>query len=348
MTRRPLTAFTTLLPRFGRAPVASRLPIGWSRSMPTKRMDRNSLLRGLLLASLGALAIGLAGCSGDNGSGSNTTPPDPVFPPGPGSGAAIPVTSAKTIVASITRVTVPEDGKPIVEIYLRDQDNYSLKGLPAANIRFVLARLEPAANGASSTWHAITRKTEAFPGTAPVPADKVTGTGPRNQATTETATAGVWTDKQNGVYTYTFGKSLKGDAEIPFDGALPHRVGLEIRLSPAIPANNAIYTFTPATNLPVNESGREIVDNDTCNKCHDNLVFHGGARFDLQYCAMCHESYSFDAQSGNTIDLKVMIHKIHSGETLPSVEAGGFYGIFGFGNTFTDFSDVVYPHDKRN
>ena len=63
---------------------------------------------------------------------------------------------------------------------------------------------------------------------------------------------------------------------------------------------------------------------------------------------MCHESYSFDAQSGNSIDLKVMIHKIHSGETLPSVEAGGFYGIFGFGNTFTDFSEVVYPQDKRN
>ncbi len=134
----------------------------------------------------------------------------------------------------------------------------------------------------------------------------------------------------------------------PYDGSLPHRVGLEIRLTPAIPANNAIYTFTPTTNLPVNESGREIVDNDTCNACHDNLSFHGGARFDLQYCAMCHESYSFDAQSGNSIDLKVMIHKIHSGETLPSVEAGGFYGIFGFGNTFTDFSDVVYPQDKRN
>ena len=267
-----------------------------------------------------------------------------MFPPGPGSGAAIPITSATTIVASITRVTMQDDGKALVELYLRDENNFSLKGLPAANIRFVLARLEPAANGASSTWHAITRRTEAFPGTpAPTPADKVTGTGPTNQAYTETATAGVWTDKQNGVYTYTFAKSLQGDAEIPFDGSLPHRVGLEIRLTPAIPSNNAIYTFTPATNQPVNESGREIVDNDTCNACHDNLSFHGGARFDLQYCAMCHESYSFDAQSGNSIDLKVMIHKIHSGETLPSVEAGGFYGIFGFGNTFTDFSDDRLP-----
>ncbi len=303
----------------------------------------------LLLAGLGACAIGLAGCSGDNGPDDTSTPPDPVFPPGPGTGAAIPITSATTIVASITRVTMQDDGKAAVEIYLHDENNFALQGLPAANIRFVLARLEPAVNGASSTWHAITRKTEAFPGTpAPTPADRVTGSGPKNQATTETATAGVWTDKQNGIYTYTFAKSLQGDVEIPYDGSLPHRVGLEIRLTPAIPANNAVYTFTPATNLPVNESGREIVDNDTCNACHDNLAFHGGARFDLQYCAMCHESYSFDAQSGNSIDLKVMIHKIHSGETLPSVEAGGFYGIFGFGNTFADFSDVVYPQDKRN
>ena len=317
--------------------------------MSTQRNDRISRVQGFLFAGLGAFAIALAGCSGDNGPGDKTTPPDPVFPPGPGSGAAIPITSATTIVASITRVTVQDDGKPVVEVFLRDPNNFSLKGLPAANIRFVLARLEPAVNGASSTWHAITRKTEAFPGTpAPTPADKVTGTGPKNQATTETATAGVWTDRQNGVYTYTFAKSLKGDAEIPFDGALPHRVGLEIRLTPAIPANNAVYTFTPATNLPVNESGREIVDNDTCNACHDNLAIHGGARFDLQYCAMCHESYSFDAQSGNSIDLKVMIHKIHSGETLPSVEAGGFYGIFGFGNRFTDFGEVVYPQDQRN
>ena len=128
---------------------------------------------------------------------------------------------------------------------------------------------------------------------------------------------------------------------------LPHRVGLEIRLS-SIPSNNAVYTFNPVTNAPINESGREIVDNDTCNKCHDNLAFHGGARIDLQYCAMCHESYSIDAQSGNTVDLKVMIHKIHSGAQLPSVEAGGFYGIFGNGNKFYDFSDVVFPQDKRN
>jgi OmcA/MtrC family decaheme c-type cytochrome len=318
--------------------------------MTTKSKNRISLAQRFLLAGLGTIALGLAGCSGSSDSSDATTPPEPTYPPGPGSGAPIPITSAKTIVASITRVSVPDDGRPVVELFLRDENYYSLTGLPAGNIYFVLARLEPAVNGASSTWHAITRRTEPFPGTpAPAPADPdhLTGTGPTNQATIEAATAGAWVDQGKGVYTYKFAKSLQGDAGIPYDGSLPHRVGLEIRLTPAIPANNAVYTFTPATNAPVNESGREIVDTATCNTCHEKLVVHGGARFDLQYCVMCHESYSYDAQSGNSIDMKVMIHKIHAGESLPSVSAGRPYGIFGYGNTFNDFGDVAYPQDLR-
>lgn len=299
--------------------------------------------------------VGLAACSGGSGkSGGQGTsgPPGPPGQPPPGTN---PVASAKVINASITNVTVPDDGRPVVEVRLTNESGTPLGGLPAGNIRFVLARLEPGLLGKSSTWHAITRKTEAFPGTpAPTPAEFVTGTKAVNQATTETATAGTWTEgaARNGVYTYKFKQGLKDVADIPYDPNLVHRVGLEIRTQPNItptniPANNAIYTWIPATGFQV-YSGREIVDNDTCNKCHDNLSAHGEARFDLQYCAMCHESYSFDAQSGNTIDLKVMIHRIHAGEKLPSVEAGGFYGIFGYGNTFANFSDIAYPQDERN
>lgn len=318
--------------------------------MTMKRNNGTSLTQALLLTGLGAVALGLGGCSGDNETVAAPEPPTGEFPPQPGTGAGVPITSAKTIVSSIQRVTVPEDGRPVVEVYLKDEQNFSLTGLPAGNIRFVLARLEPGVNGKSSTWHALTRRTDPFPGTPPpVPAEAVTGTGPTSQATTETATSGVWTEKGNGVYTYQFLKSLKGDPAVPFDGTMPHRVGLEIRIgSPTIPANNAVYTFNPVTNLPLESSGREIVDNDTCNACHDNLVFHGGARFDLQYCAMCHESYTVDAQTGNTVDLKVMIHKIHSGVNLPSVQAGKPYGIFGNNNSWYDFSHVVYPQDRRN
>ena len=310
--------------------------------------------RGLAVLAFAALA--LAACSGDTLKNGPEGPEGPVGPPGPPTGGGVPVGSAQFIKTSIASVTVPDDGRPVVEVRLTNESDEPLAGLPAASIGFVLARLEPAVNGKSSTWHAITRRTEAFPGTpAPTPPDRVTGTGPRNQGTTESGTAGSWVESElrNGVYTYTFATSLKGIEDIPYDGSLAHRVGLEIRTRPAvtdvnIPANNAVYTWVPATGATLEQSGREIVDNDTCNACHDNLSVHGGARFDLQYCAMCHESYSSDAQSGNTIDLKVMIHKIHSGETLPSVVAGGFYGIFGFGNTFHDYSDLVYPQDKRN
>ena len=317
--------------------------------MTSMRTNRIARLTGLLLAGLGL--AGLAGCTGDEGT--PATPhgsPPGEFPPQPGTGAAIPVTAATQIVATVQRVTVPADGRPEVEVYLKDDRGFSLTGLPAASIRFVLARLEPAQNGVSSAWRAITRRTEAFPGTpAPVPADAVTGSGPTSQGYTETATAGVWTEQGNGVYVYKFAQGLRDDAQVPFDGTMPHRVGLEIRTgSPVVPANNAVMTFNPVTNTPIASSGREIVDNDTCNACHDNLVFHGGARFDLQYCVMCHDAHSYDAQTGNSLDLKIMIHKIHAGSTLPSVQAGGLYGIFGHGNTFADYSEVHYPQDKRN
>ena len=304
------------------------------------------------VALLACAALALAACSGDDAKTESGGTPGPVDPPGPPptGGTGVPVTSAKFIRSSIVSATIPEDGKPIIEVRLEDESGQPLIGLQAANISFVLARLEPGVNGKSSTWHAVTRRTEAFPGTpTPVPASAVTGTGPTNQATTEPATRGQWVEgnQANGQYFYTFAQSLKGIDDIPFDPSLVHRVGLEIRLRPSgatasIPSNNAVRTWAPTTGGAI-ESGREIVDNDTCNACHDQLAFHGGARFDLQYCAMCHESYSFDAQTGNTIDLKVMIHKIHR-DQLPS----GPYGIFGYSNVFYDYADIQFTQDQRN
>jgi len=306
----------------------------------------------LLLMALAAL--GLAGCEGDTPGRGSSGPVGPPGPPGSGGGGnGLPIASASEINVRVLQATVPEDGRPVVDLSLTDQDGRPLTGLPAGSIGFVLARLEPGVAGKSSTWRAITRRTEAFPGTDPTPPELVTGTGPANQGYTETATSGTWVDNRDGTFRYTFAQNLKTDAEIPYDPTLPHRVGIEIRTRPAltasnIPANNGVYTFNPASGTQILESGREIVDNDTCNACHDNLSFHGDARFDLQYCAMCHESYSADAQSGNSIDLKVMIHKIHSGKNLPSVIEGRPYGIFGFGNEFQDYSDVVYTQDRRN
>ena len=59
---------------------------------------------------------------------------------------------------------------------------------------------------------------------------------------------------------------------------------------------------------------------------------------------VCHNPGTTDANSGNTVDMKVMIHKIHYGENLTNLP----YIIWGFRNGEHDYSDIVYPQDIRN
>jgi OmcA/MtrC family decaheme c-type cytochrome len=306
------------------------------------------------IAALGALALSLQGCEADQGAAGAAGPAGPSGPPGPpGSGTAVGIGDAQSISGVIMSVTVPASGQPVVQFGLADELQRPLRGLQASQISFVVARLAPGQSGQSSEWRAYTRRTEN-------PGPVGPGTQPVNQATTEAATSGQFIDNGDGTYQYTFAKNITNDPDIPYDGSLTHRVGYEIRgLAPAM---NAVYTFQPSSGATSGIFSREIVDNDTCNACHDQLAFHGGARFDTRYCVMCHAPTTFDAQSGRTVDFKVMIHKIHRGSELPSVQPatlppgvtdgviglGLTYGIYGFGNQFSDFTDIVYPQDHRN
>ncbi len=92
----------------------------------------------------------------------------------------------------------------------------------------------------------------------------------------------------------------------------------------------------------------DIAATANCNRCHDPLAIHGGNRREIEYCVTCHNPGSTDANSGNTVDMKVMTHKIHMGANLPTVQGGGEYVIYGFRNSTHDYSDVVYPQDIRN
>jgi len=286
------------------------------------------------IAALTLFSLILAGCGGEGDSGS----PGPVGPggadgpTGPTGANDVPVTSAETITVHITDVAVSADGgAPLVSFFLTNELDQGLVGLPAANIRFVIAQLTPGTSGGSSEWQSYVTRDDGGVANA--------------QADAETATSGTYVDNGDSTYTYTFANALTGYPAGPtFDATRTHRVGIEIRTNSNgfwpvnIPANNAPHDFMPAGAAPV--FTRLIVDNDTCNACHDNLEAHGEARFDVEYCVQCHNPSSIDGNTGNSVDMKVLIHNIHS--------ARSDYQIIGYGNRPHDWADVVFPQDIRN
>jgi len=293
---------------------------------------RNCSGRVVALMLLGFLIAGCEGGDGAAGTPGAAGPPGPPGPPGPSTGSGIPVSSAEKINVAITSVAVPAGGgAPTVTLALTNDLNQGLTGLPAANIRFVIAQLTPGSNGGSSEWQSYVTRDDGGVTDA--------------QATTETATAGTYVDNNDGTYTYTFANALTAYPAGPvFDESKTHRVGIEIRtnsggfLPENIPADNAPFDFLPTGGAPI--FTRLIVDSDTCNACHDNLVMHGEARFDVEYCVQCHNPSSIDGDTGNTVDMKRLIHNIHS--------ARADYQIIGFGGRLHDWSDLVWPQDVRN
>ncbi len=92
---------------------------------------------------------------------------------------------------------------------------------------------------------------------------------------------------------------------------------------------------------------RMVINDQQCNACHGRLRAHDN-RETVAECDTCHTTQSSDPDTGNSVDFTTMIHKIHMGAELPSVQAGTPYQIIGFGNSVHDYSDVEFPADVRN
>jgi OmcA/MtrC family decaheme c-type cytochrome len=320
-----------------------------------------SLLAGVLLAGCGGGSTGAAGGAGPAG-GSGSTGPG-------GSPLAHSIALATTIKAQITGVS--GNNSLTINFNVVDQKGQPAYGLQPNQVRFAIAKLVSGDNGAASTWQSYINTVE----------QPVTGQGwgtvATRQATAEVASTagGTFKDNGDGTYSYTLSKSLDAytpaDAQGPavaYEPALTHRVGLEIRGAGANNAvngfNNGVYTWLPSTGANTNLVSRDISGNQECDACHAQLGMHGGARNDVQYCVICHNPGTTDAQSGNTLDFKVMIHKIHAGSSLPSVQAyltanpgtkaadvlapGVGFAIWGYGGSVNNFSGVVWPQDTRN
>jgi OmcA/MtrC family decaheme c-type cytochrome len=163
---------------------------------------------------------------------------------------------------------------------------------------------------------------------------------------TDLVTAAV--EQSDGSYTYTFPVAIPSTYLAPFNdtpafgadaGELAgqallegtYTVGLTFSWDFTVDGESERDSGNATFDFVLGESGsvepREVVTIENCNRCHDNLEIHGGRRQDVSLCVMCHTSGAEDSNDpsvgggtpGVSIDFKVMIHKIHAGQHLPSV-----------------------------
>ena len=240
----------------------------------------------------------------------------------------------------INSVTIPADLRPVVDLNYHDDLNQPLDRLGqvtpgSLSISFILAWWDPV----KRQYTAYTTRTVTSP---------ITG-ATAVQAGTDAAGAAGFTDIELGHATYRFRTALPAD----FDRSKTHTLAIyATRNTSAIVGKNYFenveYDFRPDAE-PVTETWAAVTNiEQSCNRCHNPLAAHGGSRQDVKLCVTCHNPQTVDPDTGNTVNFKVMVHKIHRGADLPSVEAGTPYQIIGFNQSVHDYSNVEFPQDIRN
>jgi len=303
--------------------------------------------RGLFAVLLSA-AVALAGCG--NGSQGSVGPAGPTGPTGP---VTVNPGTIKSLTVTITGVSL--GATSTVDFQVLDQDGNGFIGLPVSYIELTVAQLVPGTNGNDNEWQDYINVTAN-----PTPGLGI-GTQPTVEATTDTG--GTLVDNHNGTYTYTLGTNITTvttPVAVTYNPALTHRVAIALRdetsTPPLLPVSangiqqvtNGIYDFQPSTGATTGILTQDMVDLTSCNACHEQLNFHGGPRQDPRYCVTCHNAGSTEPNSTNSLNFKIMLHKLHDGVNLPSVVAGTPYIIYGYRNSVNNFSAVKFPQNIEN
>jgi len=171
---------------------------------------------------------------------------------------------------------------------------------------------------------------------------------------------GTLTNHNDGTYTYAYATNISAitvdGTPVTYDRSALTRVAIQMGGHSGATAD-ATYDFVPdGSAVPAT---RDIIATSACKQCHgDEFHGHGGDRLQVSDCVTCHNASGFDAQSGNTIDFKVMIHKIHAGGHLPSVAGpdgnpwatadNGEYAIWGYRTTKHTWEKVGFPAEIEN
>ncbi len=321
-----------------------------------------------------ALAISLGGCVDDGDDGA----PGPQGPPGPPGQSGVPIESLNIQVTSVS-IQSP----PVVTLTITDQNGSPVTTFTRSNLRYTMAKLFTPPGETTSRWQNYILR-----GAKPGASDPGTGPGgtpalPNGavQGNAENCATLTLTNAATGEYVCVFatdvtnvscpanlvasGAGCKDAAgnnlDLSYNDNLAHRIAFQVS-GAGLPATNAAYDFIPLTGAapPANDPNfsREMVKTALCNVCHDKLALHGGGRVETKLCVTCHNPGSTDPNSGRTVDFKVMIHKIHYGAELPSVNLGPDqtpntgdeipYIIWGFGDNPHNFSDVEFPAGVRS
>lgn len=243
------------------------------------------------------------------------------------------------VVLKITSASIGSDGTIVARFTLTDSKGAGLdvNGVQTAGtetLRFVAAYIPAGAAQYTAYTTTVLNAT-------------INKNPPQTQASTDSGGTFAMVDAATGTYDYTF----KTKAPASFDPAATHSIGgqAERNLSaygyPTTFTSDDVYTWVP-NGSPVTVV-RDLINEASCNSCHNPLSAHGGARQKMLYCNLCHTPQSTNPDTLNTVDMKVFIHKLHMGAELPSVQAGTPYSIYHRGAT-VDFSTVEFPQDIRN
>ena len=221
--------------------------------------------------------------------------------------------------ATITSATADAAGRVTVNFTVKDRAGKGVVGIKGVSLS--VAKLIPAGRGESfNKWVPYIWRSEVVRGSA-------TGGWPNPDGTAadqgDRESKGTLTDNKNGSYRYVFVTNLSkiktpvAGTAIPYERNRLHRVTLMMGGHEG-PTATAYFDFVPDGSA-VRDS-RTIVQTNTCKACH-GTEFHGhdGDRLIVENCVVCHVPNARDAQSGETLDFKVMIHKIHAGGELASI-----------------------------
>lgn len=307
-------------------------------SIPEERtMNRfNSVMQWVgRVVSVTMVALILSACADDGSTGVAGEP---------GQGVAT-LSSSTELNFNITGVTITS-GKPVVSFSVTNQDGVPVAGFGETDLRFNIAKLIP---GATSNWQNYINLTST---------DRpIYGSQERSRTGYPW---GTLVDNKNGTFKYTFATDISNTSvtcpsapcldadgntlDLSYQPSLVHRVTIQQGNS-AYPRPNVAYDFIPSGGTITD--AHEITTTATCNECHNQLAIHG-SRTEIKLCVTCHNPGTWSNENpgvtpNQTVDFKVLVHKIHMGEDLPSVVASTPYIVGGH-----DYSTVVFPQDTKN